>query len=93
MLETTESKMGISGNLLRTYQKLRETYVGITGEIWGEMWGTVGKPVEEIGEKPPALSTTLPKGQIGRCYEVDRHGFLYPEFVMPEADKDTTDFP
>ena len=56
------------------------------------MWGTVGKPMEEIGEKPPALSTTLPKGQIGRCYEVDRHGFLYPEFVMPEADKDTTDF-
>ena len=38
------------------------------------------------------LPPTSPTSQIGRCYEVDRYSLLYPEFVMPEADKDTTDF-
>ena len=52
MLETTESKMGNSGNLLRTYQKLKETHGGIIGETWGKIWGTVGEPTEEIGGKP-----------------------------------------
>lgn len=50
MLETTESKMGISGNLLRTYQnsgiymwESQEKYEGKCGEPQGKQWRKLGK--------------------------------------------------